>query len=302
MIQIKSSLAALIALATVLLCGGASASVAINGIDVNSALLYTLSNIQVDVNVITDVDANVIVQLYDNNSFVDENSLRVLFDGNVRIYKVSFVTQFSEGTHVLDANLLDVNQHALDFFSVTIDVLRNPTDIDENISWDLLQQYVLPIARSLSECLVERADLNILFTQSQSTMKALENDVGIANLAKQAAEDRLAANEVELTSCSTARSTCDADKTTTESKLLNSQAKCDNEKSALKDESDDTCDEQLLLKEQLITKERETSFEASTFALTMEQTAFGFGLMALAMVVVFAYLAFTKRIKINKVG
>jgi hypothetical protein len=107
-----------------------------------------------------------------------------------------------------------------------------------------------------------------------------------------------ASKERELESCETSRATCNSDKLTIESRLLNAETKCANEKDEIQDNEQDVCNELLLTKEQLITAERQTAFSAGIAAVTFEQLAFGFGLLALAMIMIFAFLGFTGRIKL----
>jgi len=200
------------------------AAVRIENIDTNAIINYTVSDIRIDVNVFADENKNIILQFFDNNVLRDSKvSNIIVMDGNIN-YFYNFVFQFTQGVHIIDINIVDSNYNSLDSKSKTIDVLASPLPGSPDISWELIQQYVLPIARSLSSCLVEKADLNVIYIQSQATMKSLENDVSISQADKQAAEDSLAIKKVELDSSNSARAVCEADKVVVEGKFLNSAA------------------------------------------------------------------------------
>lgn len=282
-----------------LLLSNARAEVLVENIDVNKTVQYTLEDIQIDANISADENKSIIVQLFDNNALLESKSLDVNSqDGNKQYYSVSFVNQFTEGNHLIDVNIVDSNYNYLHHNVITINVMANPLNIDENMSWDLIQQYVLPIARSLSECLVEKTDLNVLYTQNQATLRSLENDVGIANADKEAAESLLAVKNRELESSTSARATCEADKTTMESKILNCDAKCENEKNNLKNNEEDVCTDKLLLKDETIQQRDNVIIAQSNEKASLELIAFVFGSMFFLSCALICFLYFKGMIKV----
>lgn len=239
-------------LALVFFSASAFATIQVESIDTNTIINYTFSDIRIDLNIFADENKSIVLQLFDNNVLRDSEILNIIsVDGNTN-YFYNFVLQFTKGQHVLDANIVDANYNFMHSKIKTIDVLDNSFIASQGISWELIQQYVLPIARSLSQCLVEKADLNVIYTQSQATMKSLENDVSIAHADKQAAEDSLAIKKTELEASNSARATCEADKTVVEGKFLNSQSDCDNKLNTQKNEKDNECARVVTLKDDSI--------------------------------------------------
>ena len=274
------------------------ATTVVESIDVNTILLYTSNDVGVDVDIQSDENGHLILQLYDNNVFREEKTLDVSSpDGNLYDYSVSFTLQFVSGNHILDANLMDANYNTKHIKSTSFDVQVNPEVFDENISMELIQQYLLPMARALSQCMIDKADLNILYTQNSATMRALENSVAIANEDTAHAENMLSNKETELTSCSTARSTCEADKATADSKLNNARDECDSDMASLKDEEESDCDDQLLLKDQSIASRETMLLEKQNEANDAELLAFTFGALFFIIVGLVAFLYFKGAIK-----
>lgn len=250
----KLTMALIGAMLLLLLAATAKAGTGIQSIDLNTPFLYDKTSIGLDVNIFTDENKQIAIQVYDNNALKHETTAYVDSpDGNTQYFGFNFTMWFaSEGIHRIDVNLSDTNLMQLHWSQKVINVQANPWIVDVNMSWDLVQQYVLPLARSLSLCISEKADLNILHVQSEATLKALQNDAAIAQEDKQEAEKRLADKAREMESCTSARATCEADKSTAESKWLNSENKCDNEKASLKRDEEETCDELVGLKEETI--------------------------------------------------
>lgn len=285
-------------MAFLLIAAIGKATITIESIDINTTVPYTLNDIQIDANISTDENRHVVIKLFDNNterqSFEkDLNSA----DGNLEYYNQQFITQFTEGTHTLDINIFDTNNNPITGKQKTITVLANPIIVDENISWALIQQYILPIARSLSECLVEKTDLNVMLTQNNATLKALQNDVAISLADKQAAEDLLAGKQREAESCQSARATCEADKTTTESKLSTAQNNCETEKASLKTDEENECDELLDLKETTIIQRDNRILELKEANIDTEIIGVAGWIAFFALAGIFAYLYFKERIR-----
>ena len=267
------------------------AAVRIENIDTNAIINYTVSDIRIDVNVFADENKNIILQFFDNNVLRDSKvSNIIVMDGNIN-YFYNFVFQFTQGVHIIDINIVDSNYNSLDSKSKTIDVLASPLPGSPDISWELIQQYVLPIARSLSSCLVEKADLNVIYIQSQATMKSLENDVSISQADKQAAEDSLAIKKVELDSSNSARAVCEADKVVVEGKFLNSQMECDNKMNTQKNDKDAECTRVLGLKDDSIAQRDYTILAITQNKLEIDAvaTAAIIGICAVISIIGFLY-------------
>lgn len=277
----------------------AKAGTRVESIDLNTALLYTQSSIGVDVNIASDENLDIIVQLYDNNVNRAEESRSLQSpDGNTQYYGFHFALVFVEGGHSIDANVTDSNRSEIAWGHKSVEIMANPLVPDINVSWGLIEQYVLPLARSYSQCVAEKADLNLLFTQNLASLKSLQNDVAIANTAKQAAEDSLEAKKKELDSCASNKSICEGDKATLDTKYQNSISECNTEKANLKAEKEDECNQKIGLKDQVIQQRDGLILEKETGKLGMEYVATFFGLAFMLMISIFLYLGFTKRVRL----
>jgi len=273
------------------------ATTVVESIDANTSLLYTDSDVSIDINVVSDENTSLILQLYDNNTLREEKTFDVSSpDGNLYTYSHSFILQFSAGYHVLDANLLDSNHNTKHIKNTGIEVATNPAIFDENLSMELVQQYLLPMARALTQCMVEKADLNILYSQNASTMRALENTIAIAHEDTAHAENMLSNKETELVSCTTARSTCEADKATADSKLNNARDECDSDMANLKSNEKEDCDDLLYLKDQSITSKDNMITEKTDQTNDAELLMFVFGSLFFIISGLVAFLYYKNKI------
>ena len=162
--------------------------------------------------------------------------------------------------------------------------------IPPTISPEIFVQFGLPMAQAYSVCIVEKNDLNTLYTQSAATLKALANDVAIANTAKQEAENLLSQKKLENESCNTARSTCDADKATLDSKYQACNNECETSKMQLKSEKTAECEGMINAKNSLI-------LETNVGKNNMEYVAMGFGVFTFLTWGLIGFLYYKNRIK-----
>lgn len=295
----KSELFIIAGALLLLLAAEANAAVSVQSIDLNTAILYTASDIRTDVNIAADENKAITVKLYDNNVLRGEKQGEVNSpDGNAHYFAFSFVLQLTSGNHNIDVNVFDSNSlQQLDWRQRQVSVQVNPL-VDINLSWDIIQQYVLPLARSYSECVAQKSDINIMLTQAEATLKALQNDVGIAQASKEEAERLLSAKKTELDACGSARATCEADKTTLDSRLLNADSKCELEKSELQDNEEQDCEDKLLLKESVIDERGGALLAMQQGKLDMESIAMAFGCGCAGLLIFFIFLMFKGRVKL----
>jgi len=286
-----------IAAAILLIAVSARADVNVVSIDINVPIVYASSNVKIDVNFSYDSDINASIRLYDNNELIGETAKNLLSDGNTFFEKTSFETAFDEGSHIIIAKIFDVdiNEQAAEF-SKELTVFPGENE-DTIISQKVLDLYILPLAQSYSMCVSEKADLNLMYIQNQAALKQALNDAIIANEKKQAAEDSLEQKKKEHEACLSAKSVCEADKTTLNSKYLNAESKCSTEKNTLKEEKEKECNSLLFAKDEILAARDKLILETNLSKHYMELVAFTFGALFFLVCGIIAFLYYKERIK-----